>query len=48
MVWYASLLDSATGQAALQYGDDGDASKAELGDWAIALHAMQQNVTTVA
>ena len=42
MVWYASLLDAATGKAALQYGDDGDASTTALDAWAKALSDMQK------
>ena len=40
MVWYASLLDQATGESALVYGR-GDASVAALPDWERALAAMQ-------
>ena len=45
MVWYASLTDKATGQAALQYGSDGDASREALDAWALALQAMQRNAS---
>ena len=41
MVWYASLIDKATGKAALQYGSDGDASGGALDAWAKALKRMQ-------
>ena len=40
MVWYASLLDTATGKPGLQYGNM-DASINKLDAWAQALQAMQ-------
>lgn len=40
MVWYASLLDSSTGEVAIQYGNDGDASKEKLDAWEQALKTM--------
>ena len=42
MVWYASLLDSATGTAGLQYGNM-DASHQKLPAWASGLKAMQKD-----
>ena len=48
MVWYASLIDEATGAPALQYGSDGDASRDRLGAWAEALQAMRRNVSAAA
>jgi len=42
MVWYASVLDSATGQTALQYGkqDDASANTGSMSTWANALKEM--------
>ncbi len=48
MVWYASLIDVATGTAALQYGNDGDASKDALDAWRLALQTMRNNETSPA
>jgi len=41
MVWYASVLDSATGSSGLEYGNM-DASHTKLDAWAEALQAMQE------
>jgi len=46
MVWYASLLDAATGKTALKYGA-GDASVSHLDAWATALQAMQGSAGTL-
>ena len=40
MVWYASLLDRATGKPGLLYGNM-DASNSKLGAWEAAVKAMQ-------
>uniref|UniRef100_A0A7S2H6Z9 GH18 domain-containing protein n=1 Tax=Haptolina brevifila TaxID=156173 RepID=A0A7S2H6Z9_9EUKA len=40
MVWYASVLDSATGKSGLQYGNM-DASLSKLPAWSAGLQAMQ-------